>query len=110
MILRIRAEVHDCRSVFSSAITAALHANSITASRAKRVFAYGQTFVIQVVRKLRYCWRIWPGLFDEIWASASGAHSMITAPAAARNHHRFQLALRIDTRLLSVDSDRIRWL
>jgi hypothetical protein len=49
---------HDCRSVFSRAITAALHANSIVASSAKSVFAYGQIFVIQVVRKFRYCCRI----------------------------------------------------
>src|SRR5262249_38744157 len=87
MIFRIRAEVQDCKSVFSSAITAALHANSITASRANRVFAKGQILVIQVVRKLRYCGRIWLGLLEEIWAFAEAAKSRIAALSRMSRHN-----------------------
>src|SRR5581483_8833678 len=101
MILRRSAEVHDCKSDFSSAITAALQANSIVAKSAKSVFAYGQMFVIQVIRKFRYCWRIWLGLLEEICALADGAQHAATAHTANAIQYDLNLLLRMDTHLLS---------
>ena len=52
------------------------------------MLAYGQIFVIQVVRKPRYCCRIWLGFLDEIWQMASGAQTRRIAHAVIIKNDR----------------------
>src|SRR5689334_13727357 len=83
MIFLTSAAVHDWRSAFSSSITAALQANSITARRPKSVFAKGHTFENHVARCDLYCSRIWLGA--RVWAARSTTRTTQRSPAWMAN-------------------------